>query len=167
MAARDLRLLGISALVVLADQVTKAAARAFLQGQNSIAVLGQYVRLTYLENPGMAFGIRVGGPAFFSVFASLASLVVLVYLLRLRGERMGVRLALALVFGGAIGNLIDRLLYGQVVDFIDVGVGDLRWPVFNVADSAVTVGMVLLMILMLFERPAEPSAAGDPPSRVD
>ncbi len=155
MSLRDLKVFSISAFVVLIDQLTKLAARAFLRGQEPVNILGEYCRLTYLENPGMAFGIRVGGPAFFTVFATLASLVVLIYLFRLRGDRSGARFALALIFGGAVGNLIDRLLYGQVVDFIEVGVKNFRWPVFNVADSAVTVGMILLIVLVLTERQEE------------
>lgn len=163
MTARDLRLLSVSVGVAFLDQLTKVSARAFLRGRDPVNVLGDYVRLTYLENPGMAFGIRVGGPAFFTVFASLASLVVLIYLFRLRSERSGVRVALALVFGGAVGNLIDRLLYGQVVDFIEFGVGEFRWPVFNVADSAVTIGMILLMVLVLTDHRDELSEAGTVP----
>ena len=159
MSLRDLKVFSISAFVVLIDQLTKLAARAFLRGQEPVNILGEYCRLTYLENPGMAFGIRVGGPAFFTVFATLASLVVLIYLFRLRGDRSGARFALALIFGGAVGNLIDRLLYGQVVDFIEVGVKNFRWPVFNVADSAVTVGMILLIVLVLTERQEEREVA--------
>jgi len=159
LSLRDLKVFSISAFVVLIDQLTKLAARAFLRGQEPVNILGEYCRLTYLENPGMAFGIRVGGPAFFTVFATLASLVVLIYLFRLRGDRSGARFALALIFGGAVGNLIDRLLYGQVVDFIEVGVKNFRWPVFNVADSAVTVGMILLIVLVLTERQEEREVA--------
>ena len=155
MNLRDLKILSVSAAVVLIDQISKLAARAFLRGEQPVNIIGDYFRLTYLENPGMAFGIRVGGPAFFTVFATLASLVVLIYLFRLRGDRSGARFALALIFGGAVGNLIDRILYGQVVDFIEVGVKDFRWPVFNIADSAVTVGMILLIALVLTERQEE------------
>ncbi len=158
MNLRDFRVLLVSLGVVFLDQFTKFLARLLLQGRNPVDVVGSYVRLTYLENPGMAFGIRIGGPAFFTVFATLASLVVLVYLLRLRADKTGARLALALIFGGAIGNLIDRILYGQVVDFIEVGVRNFRWPVFNVADSAVTIGMVLLIAAVLLEKPEEHEA---------
>ena len=79
-------------------------------------------------------------------------MVILVYIIRTRHERLLLRTSLALIFGGALGNLLDRILYGKVVDFIDVGLHSMRWPIFNVADSAVTVGMVILAWLILFDK---------------
>lgn len=151
-----MRILSVSAFIIVLDQLTKLAVKdRFFLGE-SIEVWGDFLRLTYIENPGMAFGIRIGGKYFFTVFATLATFVIAYYLYRIRHERLASRLALALILGGAIGNLIDRYAYGQVIDFIDVGLGDTRWPVFNVADSAVTVGMILLMFFVLFERETPP-----------
>jgi signal peptidase II len=132
----------------------------------STPVLGDFFRLTYIENPGMAFGIDVGGKLFFSLFSILLTIGILYYLYRARNENLGFRFALALILGGAIGNLVDRtfygvifneapLFYGKVVDFFDVdffnvnifGYSLSRWPVFNVADAAVTVGIVLLLFV--------------------
>ncbi len=152
-----MRILAISALIVVLDQVTKLAIKArFFLGE-SLDLLGDFLRFTYIENPGMAFGIRIGGKYFFTVFATIATGVILYYLYRIRHERFASRFALALILGGAVGNLIDRYAYGQVIDFIDVGLGNTRWPVFNVADSAVTIGMIMLVAFVLFERetPAE------------
>lgn len=153
-----MNVLWLSVVIVIFDQITKLTVKAKFALHESINVWGEIVRLTYIENPGMAFGIRFGGKYFFTVFASLATVVILVYLYRIRRERLLSRGALALIFGGAIGNLIDRYAYGQVIDFIDVGIDfDTRWPVFNVADSAVTIGMLILVFFVLFER--EPQAA--------
>jgi len=127
-------------------------------------VLGDFLRLTYIENPGMAFGIDIGGKIFFSLFSILASAAILFYLYKTREESLGLRISLAMILGGAVGNLIDRvfygvifgnapLFYGKVVDFVDLDFFNVnilgyrlsRWPVFNVADAAVTLGVILLL----------------------
>ncbi|MFQ5676376.1 MAG: signal peptidase II, partial [bacterium] len=115
-------------------------------------IIGNWIRLTYIENPGMAFGIQVGGQPFFTVFAVIATLIIFVYIFKARGEKISLRFALALILGGAIGNLIDRFLYGKVVDFVDIGVGNTRWPIFNLADSAVTIGMMILIMFVVFDK---------------
>lgn len=147
-----MRVLLLSVIVVLLDQITKFWVRINFEYGRPHRILGDWVRLTYIENPGMAFGIEVGGQLFFTLFALLATVVIMVYIFRARNETPSLRIALALILGGAIGNLIDRFLYGKVVDFVDVGVGATRWPIFNVADSAVTVGMIILIALVLFNR---------------
>jgi len=152
---KDSKILLYSIFIILLDQLAKAAGREFLEPGQSVRLLGDYVRLTLIENPGMAFGIRLGSKTFFTVFATIASLAILVYLFRIRGDRFSARFALALILGGALGNLIDRILYGKVVDFVDIGVKELRWPVFNVADIAVTAGMIILVTLVLFEKDKE------------
>ncbi|MDZ7260537.1 MAG: signal peptidase II [candidate division KSB1 bacterium] len=158
MQKSNLRILLYSGWVILLDQATKFLARYFLQGEHpseprhSFSVIGDLIRLTFVENPGMAFGLRLGGKTFFTIFASLASLAILVYLFRIKGEKLIARLALALILGGAIGNLIDRIAFGQVVDFIDIGIGTTRWPVFNVADIAVTVGMIILLTVVFLQK---------------
>jgi signal peptidase II len=146
-------------LVVALDQITKLTIKdQFYLGQ-SIEILGDILRFTYIQNPGMAFGIRFGGRLFFTIFASIASIIILIYLYRMRHERFHSRLSLALILGGAIGNLIDRFAYGEVIDFIDVGFRNTRWPVFNIADSAVTIGMIILVSLVLFEGQKEEAPA--------
>lgn len=171
-----MRVLILSTAIVLADQITKLLVKGFsipllgisvrgMQYGVSKPVIGDFVRLTYIENPGMAFGIDLGGKWFFSVFSILASVAILVYLYRAREESLGFRISLALILGGALGNLIDRvfygvffsegpLFYGKVVDFFDVDFFNIsvfgyhlsRWPVFNIADAAVTIGVFLLLI---------------------
>lgn len=138
--------------MILVDQISKLAVRFYFEYGKPHPILGDSLRLTYIENPGMAFGIEVGGQAFFSIFAFIATIIIFVYILRTKGERPALRVSLALIFGGAVGNLIDRLLYGKVVDFIEVSFGSFRWPIFNMADIAVSVGMIVLITLLLFDR---------------
>ena len=169
------RVLILSAIIVFTDQMTKLIVKGVSLPSLGIAIdgmrygtsrplLGDFLRLTYIENPGMAFGIDLGGKLFFSLFSVLASVAILLYLYRAREESLGLRISLAMILGGAVGNLIDRvfygvlfgtgpLFYGKVVDFFDVDFFNVdilgyhlsRWPVFNIADAAVTTGVVLLL----------------------
>ena len=147
-----LRFYILSFIVVLIDQVSKILTKYYMVLHDSKEILGDFLRYTYITNPGMAFGIRIGNKTLFTIFSIIASFVIFIYLLKTRGDKKYVKLALSLILGGAIGNLTDRILYGSVVDFIDVGIGTLRWPVFNVADSAVTIGMIILIGIILFEK---------------
>ncbi len=131
-------------IVVILDQITKMIIRHTMMIGQSISIFGHFLKITYVENPGIAFGIRVNNGSFFTILSILASLGVLIYLFAHRDEGMAVKGSLALILGGAFGNLVDRIFYKKVVDFIDVGVGNLRWPVFNLADSAVVIGVFLL-----------------------
>jgi signal peptidase II len=187
-----MRVLLVSILIIIADQVTKLLVKGIslpalgveipgMQYGASRPVLGDFFKLTYIENPGMAFGIDIGGKLFFSVFSVLASIAILVYLYKAREESLGFRMSLALILGGAIGNLIDRvfygvlyseapLFYGKVVDFFDVDFFNInvlgyhlsRWPVFNIADAAVTIGVALLLI---FHRKEEKAPVPVPAER--
>jgi len=133
-------------IVVILDQTTKIVVRHTMMLGQSIPILGHFFKITYIENPGIAFGIKVSNGSFFTILSVLASLGVLVYLFAHRDEGMAIKGSLALILGGAFGNLVDRIFYKKVVDFIDVGVGNLRWPVFNLADSAVVIGVFLLFL---------------------
>ena len=133
----------VFSMAVIIDQVTKAIIRQTMLIGQSIPVLGQVLKFTYVENPGIAFGIRVGSGTVFTVLSILASMGVVVYLYTHWNEGNGVKYGLALILGGACGNLIDRIRYRQVVDFIDVGINNFRWPVFNIADSAVVIGVAI------------------------
>lgn len=147
-----MRVLFATLLVIILDQATKFAIKANFVLYESIKITGDFFRFTYIENPGMAFGIQIAGPWFFTLFSTVASIAILVILYRMRHERLLSRLALAFVLGGAIGNLIDRFAYGRVVDFLDFGFGTTRFPVFNIADAGVSIGMVVLIFLVLFEK---------------
>lgn len=147
-----MRILLLSIIVVIIDQSSKLSVKYFFEYGKPHKIIGNFLRLTYIENPGMAFGIEFGGQMFFTVFALMATVIIFVYIVRARSEKLPLRLALALILGGAIGNLIDRFMYGKVIDFIDIGLKNNRWPIFNMADSAVTIGMVILITLVLFDR---------------
>lgn len=148
-ASRTAIFFGVIGGVVLLDYATKILVQQLLDPYQQVEIIGQYVRLTYIYNPGAAFGIQVGAHSreIFLVL-SLVALIALVWLFWNTPERERGRLAaLALICGGAVGNLIDRVRSEQgVVDFLDVGVGPTRWPVFNVADIAVTAGAVFLFL---------------------
>ena len=134
-------------LVLAADQITKYwIARAFPL-YRSCPVWGNFIRLTHVRNPGGVFGIPLGGPSpVLPIILSLVLLVVLYFMRFSRGQLLKT-VALALIAAGACGNLIDRIRFGAVIDFVDVGISRYRWPVFNIADSAVTVGVLLIMVL--------------------
>ena len=144
----------IASTVVAMDLATKLIVVRTLRNHVPISVIGDWVNFQLVYNPGAAFGIRVGDYSriVFTVLALLA-LVVLGAMVRQTDPMHRVRLtALALVCGGAVGNLVDRLRSARgVVDFIDVGIGTLRWPTFNVADMAVTCGAVTLAIVLWSE----------------
>jgi signal peptidase II len=133
-----------ASLVVALDQMTKAAASAGLLLGAPVSVLGDVLRLTLVHNTGAAFGLFPGSRLPFIVVSCLAIGVVLYLFTREAYRGVPQRVLLGCILGGAIGNLADRIRLGWVVDFIDVGLGSARWPVFNVADSAVTVGVILL-----------------------
>lgn len=180
-----MKVLYASLFIVIADQISKILVKGAvipflgikIDGMNyaeSIKVFGDYVKITFVENPGMAFGIEVGESSrlFLSLFSLLAGIGIIIYLFKIKNEKFIVRLSLAFILGGAVGNLIDRafygifydyapLFYGRVVDFIHVDFFDFSlfghrfnsFPIFNVADSSVTVGVIMLLI---FHRKLEP-----------
>ena len=139
-------LFAIASAVLLLDLATKRWATAALAGSPPVPVLGEFVRLTYVRNSGVAFGLGAGLPFPYYLFSIAAVIAIVTLFLRQRVSGPGRRVALALILGGALGNLVDRLTAGQVVDFIEVGWGRWHWPVFNVADSAVSVGVVLFAL---------------------
>lgn len=140
--------LWLSAAVLLVDQVTKQLALIWLAPYERLPVT-PFFNLTLVFNPGAAFsflGDATGWQRwFFTLFAGAVTAILLVWLYRLPRDQPLTAAALGLVIGGAIGNALDRLFYGHVIDFIDFYVGDWHWPAFNVADSAITVGVILLL----------------------
>ena len=141
--------LWLSALVIVVDQITKRVIDSAMQLHQTIELV-PYFQLTYMRNQGAAFSFLSGAGGwqrwFFIGLAIVASVFIFVWLRKLDPSRRREAVAWALVLGGALGNLIDRILYGYVIDFLDVYVGDWHWPAFNVADSAITVGVALLLL---------------------
>ena len=111
----------------------------------SVPVLGSFFHLTYIHNPGAVFGIRLGNPYLHLALACVALLAVGGLLWRLGREDRIAAIGLSLVLGGALGNIIDRVRFGWVIDFLDFGIGSVRWWVFNLADACVSVGTILLI----------------------
>lgn len=140
---------GIVTCVVALDFVTKMLVQRSFRPYQQVDVVGDYLRLTYIQNPGAAFGIHLG-PYSRVIFLtlSLVALGALCAMYWATPVRDRIRLAsIALICGGAVGNLVDRVrsVHG-VVDFLDIGVGAIRWPIFNVADIAVTTGAIFLAL---------------------
>jgi signal peptidase II len=147
--------------VVALDQITKLIVLDRLPLGASVPVVDGLLSLTLVLNPGLAFGLLGGIPAGWRWVVAALSLAALAVLARVAlrvlptGGWPG-RLAIGLIFGGAVGNLIDRARFGAVVDFVDVHWRGWHWPAFNVADSAITVGVALLALRLLTERSTSP-----------
>jgi signal peptidase II len=147
----------IAAVVVVLDQITKLIALDRLSLGVPVIVVDGFLALTLIMNTGLAFGLLAGIPAGWRWVVGLLSLVALVVLLRvalriLPSGGWREQAAIGLIFGGAVGNLIDRTRFGAVVDFVDVYVRDWHWPAFNVADSAITVGVAALALVVMLDR---------------
>jgi signal peptidase II len=170
-----LRILYVTLSIVFIDQITKLLIKGFAipwanlyhEGMyigQSIPVLGDFLRITYIENPGMAFGIEVSNRLILTLLVAVAICLLFYYLYTIRSAPFLQRLPFAMILGGAIGNFIDRVFYGvifgegtlfhgRVVDFIDVDFFNInlfgyhidRWAVFNIADASVTVGIILML----------------------
>jgi len=149
---RDLNMLKwlwLSLLAVILDQASKLAIAGSMQLYQSIEIV-PYFNLTYVHNTGAAFSFlsEAGGWQrwFFAGLALVISVVIAVWLARLKRHETLLAVALSLILGGAIGNLIDRLAYGYVIDFLDVYYQTWHWPAFNIADSAITLGVILMLV---------------------
>ena len=146
----------IALAIVLTDQATKEIVVRTMRLGQSIPIIPGYFDLTYVLNPGAAFSMlatlpeKIRNPFFIGISVAAAILIIVYRARHLRTHRLAT-VSLGLILGGAIGNLIDRIRYGVVVDFLDAHVHQYHWPVFNVADSAISVGVSLLLLEMLLE----------------
>jgi len=170
-----LKVLIITFFVVIADQISKLYVKGIkipflgidtpgMPYQSSKNVIGDFFKITFIENPGMAFGLQLGGKLFLSIFTILATILLVFFLYKNRKEPLILRLALAFILGGAIGNLIDRVFYGVIYDyapffygrvvdflhfdfpnFVVFGKTFYSWPIFNIADVFVTVGFLIIL----------------------
>ena len=140
------------ALLFATDQITKLLVHRFFELHEARQLLGTIVRLTYYRNMGGAFGIRFGGQTFLTITTTI--IVILLFYLyfskKFRPRKPWGEFSLLMVMGGALGNLFGRWFRGEVIDFIDIGIGDLRWPIFNVADIWITLGIIGLIIYYSF-----------------
>jgi signal peptidase II len=147
-------------LVLVLDQVSKALILTMVPVMDSIPVIPGFFNIVHVRNPGGAFGFMANqGPvvrsALFLLLSGVASAVIVWMYFRTPPSHRLLRTALSLIFGGAVGNIVDRIRFGEVVDFLDLYVGRYHWPAFNVADSAITIGMTILIYSVLFTRMPE------------
>jgi len=171
-----LKVLIVTVFVVIADQISKMYVKGIsipklgisipgMPYQSSINVFGDFFKITFIENPGMAFGLQIGGKLFLSLFTIFATVLLFFFLYKNRSEVFLLRLALAFILGGAIGNLIDRVFYGKIYDYAPYFYGRVvdflhfdfpnftifgktiySWPIFNIADISVSVGFLMILI---------------------
>ena len=157
-------LLGLVSLgIIVIDQATKVYIMQTMRLHESIVVIPNLFSITYIRNPGAAFGILSGSSGSFRfIFFGLTSLFALgllgTILVRMPKDDWMGRISVVSILGGAIGNLLDRLRYGEVIDFLDVYIETYHWPAFNVADSAITVGVIFLILHFAFEKQKEPES---------
>ena len=152
-------LLGAAVFIAL-DQIAKSAITTRFIMHESYPVINGLFNLVYVMNPGAAFGFLANAPEifryiFFTGITILALVLILYYLVKSKPQSLMLVGALTLIFAGAVGNLIDRLRFGAVVDFLDVYIGSAHWPAFNVADSAISIGAVLMIWDMIANRKNE------------
>lgn len=147
----------VSGIIIIFDQITKHLVEKKMSLHQSIEIIPNFFNLLYLRNTGAAFGFLAGdrslGRVLFFALFSLMAIACLIYLLKtLRPTQKTTLLSLSLILGGAIGNLVDRLRLGEVIDFLDLHWYDWHWPAFNVADASITIGVILLFYQMVFKK---------------
>jgi len=155
--SRLLRLLIIAGTVAVLDQVSKALVLRYLPLYSSKTIIPGFFNLTHIHNPGGAFGFLSGQSstvqtAVFLFASALAAGVILYLYLTTPATHRFLAFGFALIFGGAIGNIVDRVRLGKVIDFLDVYIGDLHWPTFNIADSAVSIGIGIFIYHLVFNK---------------
>jgi signal peptidase II len=155
-----IKLFTIAGIILILDQATKAMITNSMALYQSIPVIPGFFSITHIHNPGGAFGFLADqGPAvrtvMFLVVSSLAVGLILYFYKNTPRTHPYLQIGFALIFGGAVGNLIDRVRFGKVVDFLDVYIRQMHWPAFNVADSAISIGMVIFMYHVLFKKMPE------------
>ena len=156
-----LTFLGIAAVIAVADQLTKAWLTSFLAPGQAVDVIGDSLRLVHSQNAGGLFGLLQGQARVFALISVGVLALIVVYHRRAEPSRY-MSITLGLLLGGATGNLIDRFRLGHVVDFVDAGIGDLRWYTFNVADAGISFAILLLIAASIWPsvaRPRQPAGA--------
>ncbi len=144
------------AVMLFLDQYTKMVIRSSFSLGESVSVIDGFFNLTYILNSGAAFSFLAdtGKPwvGRFFIIASIAAIVIIIFIYREVEDNRPLKIALTLIMGGAGGNLIDRVLAGKVTDFLDFHIAGHHWPVFNVADSCITIGVTIIIVQSVFEQ---------------
>ena len=157
---RYLLLVGVSLVLIALDQITKMFVVHTMRLHESISIIEGFFSLTYIRNPGAAFGIFATTNSAFRLIFFVGTSIFALGLLgtifyRLHPDDVWGQLTVSSIFGGAIGNLIDRLRYGEVIDFLDFHISGYHWPAFNVADSAISIGVASLLIIFSLDKKKE------------
>jgi len=157
-------LLFVTAAILALDQYTKHLAVEYLKNGRIVDVINGYFRLLYVENPGAAWGFLSQTASsfrlpFFYIISALAVLLIVYYFHKLSSNAWAMMISLSLILGGAIGNLVDRIKNNFVVDFIDWYYKNNHWPTFNVADAAITAGVILMILAILLEKKGDEAVA--------
>lgn len=155
-----IKLIIVAGLVVLADQISKALILEYMPHHHSMPIIPGFFDITHVRNPGGAFGLMANmsptvRKVVFLFLSSLAVGLILYFYSKTPRRYALLATGFALIFGGAIGNLIDRFRFGNVVDFLDIYLGSFHWPAFNIADSAITVGIFIFLFHLLFKKMPE------------
>ncbi len=150
----------IAGLIVLLDQITKEIVLKKLPFYDSVTVVTGFFSLTNIRNPGGAFGLMANQPPFVRVFffifvSALFIIMIYFFYLKIPAGYFKLRMGIAMIVGGAMGNMIDRIRFGYVVDFLDFYLKNFHWPAFNVADSAITIGITIFAYHLIFDKMPE------------
>lgn len=155
-----LKWLWLSVVVIVIDQLTKLWVDNNLLLHERLPLIDGYFDLTLAYNPGAAFSFLADAGGwqrwFFTILSTVVTIILIVWLKRLPTHEKLNAVALSLIIGGAIGNLIDRIAYGHVIDFLLVYYQQWSWPAFNVADSAISIGVVLMLLALFHSSPSQP-----------
>jgi signal peptidase II len=159
--SRILLVASVAVVVFVIDRVTKAWVSENIPLGTARPIVGDYVRIVHAQNTGAAFGLLPERTTLLSVLSVIAVLAIVYYYRQIASNSALVSATLGMQLGGAFGNLLDRITQGYVVDFVDVGVGDVRFWAFNVADSSIVVGIILVTLALWYEehRAATPKPA--------
>ncbi len=141
--------------VIICDQISKLIVSHLMYRGQTIPIIPSFFNITYVKNPNAAFGIPIGPPIIMMVLTSIATALLILYFTKLKEKGSLLYVGLTLIIGGAIGNLIDRFRMQQVIDFIELGVKQFKWPVFNIADSCVTIGIIAILWSWIFGKKNE------------
>jgi len=150
-------------IILLLDQWTKSYVSSIMSLHDSFPVIDGFFSITYIRNPGAAFGFLANAspafrPLFFVVVSAIAIVLILLLIKNMKDEQRLLTFSLSLILGGAVGNLIDRVCSGEVIDFFDFYLMSYHWPAFNVADSAITVGAAILVYELIVKKEKYPGS---------
>ncbi|WP_210129419.1 signal peptidase II [Staphylococcus sp. GDX8P66P] len=139
----------ITIVILIIDQITKFIITKTMQIGDSFEVIPNFLSITSHRNNGAAWGILSGKMAFFYIITVIILIILIVFFIKEAKHNLLMQIAISLLFAGALGNFIDRVLNGEVVDFVDTYIFSYNFPIFNVADSSLTIGVVLVIIALL------------------